>query len=618
MASNFQNLPTYIWADPVETLSDLPNGRVDGEARIVLDENAIYRWDSVSQTWFVLISASSPGLQTLNGQAGSSQTFVAGVAGSSFNISSSGNVHTFNLPNQTGDVTSVGTVTTIPDSTITNAKQATMVANTIKGNNTGSTSNPLDLTVTQTTAMLDVAVGDTGVAGTKGLVPAPAANDSLLHRRFLRADATWSGLKDYYLPTNEAIASVNNFVQRHTTANQWFGMAYSPELNIYVAIAASGTSRFAISRDGITWRDITAPQSSTWTKVVWAPALRLFCAISYDGASRVATSPDGQTWTLRTAVGTNTWYDICWSNELNLFAAVSLTGGNPIMTSPDGITWTGRTVSDGTTTNFYTVCWSPELSLFCAVRLNGSAFTSPDGITWTARTISDKTWSAVCWSSEVGLFVAVGTTGTNRCDTSPDGITWTSRGIQANAWRRVKWSKDHGLFIAVASGGQMSTSPDGITWTARTAPQATNQWYEILCPEGTGQIIISGITGTGRIMTSRYTRGLLKQSDPMRSRLAIFVTGTAFSAGVGSADNCIVVQSATAATVTVQPDATVFVPTGTIFKYVRDTTATVTFAAGVGVTIKSKSGFLNISDQNGVVYLEKIAAETWILSGDLS
>lgn len=69
------------------------------------------------------------------------------------------------------------------DANITNAKLANMATNTIKGNNTGGSAVPLDLTATQTTAMLDAVT-----SGAKGLAPASGGGTT----NFLRADGTWT------------------------------------------------------------------------------------------------------------------------------------------------------------------------------------------------------------------------------------------------------------------------------------------------------------------------------------------------------------------------------------------------------------------------------------------
>ena len=84
-----------------------------------------------------------------------------------------------------GDVTAaVGSnATTIANDAVTNAKLANMNAATIKGNNTGAAADPVDLTGTQTTAMLD-----TFTSALKGLVPASGGGTTT----FLRADGTFA------------------------------------------------------------------------------------------------------------------------------------------------------------------------------------------------------------------------------------------------------------------------------------------------------------------------------------------------------------------------------------------------------------------------------------------
>ncbi len=70
-------------------------------------------------------------------------------------------------PNHSGDVTSVGDgSTTIGNDKVTNAKLADMPTMTIKGNNTGVTADPIDLTAAQARVLLNVADGATSNTGT--------------------------------------------------------------------------------------------------------------------------------------------------------------------------------------------------------------------------------------------------------------------------------------------------------------------------------------------------------------------------------------------------------------------------------------------------------------------
>jgi hypothetical protein len=81
---------------------------------------------------------------------------------------------------------------TVPDDSITNAKLANMAQSTIKGRAAGAgTGDPVDLTATQATAILNNVVGDSGSGGTKGLVPAPGAGDAAAGK-FLKSDGTFA------------------------------------------------------------------------------------------------------------------------------------------------------------------------------------------------------------------------------------------------------------------------------------------------------------------------------------------------------------------------------------------------------------------------------------------
>jgi hypothetical protein len=150
------------------------------------------------------------------GAAGSgASTYIKNLTGTgTFNYNTSGTITT---PNSTGTLAitsgNVATATALASNpadcasntfanaiaasgdltctSVPNAALATMNAHTFKGNNTGSSATPSDLSIAQLTAELNAVVGDSGSGGTKGLVPAPASGDTAAGK-FLKADGTWT------------------------------------------------------------------------------------------------------------------------------------------------------------------------------------------------------------------------------------------------------------------------------------------------------------------------------------------------------------------------------------------------------------------------------------------
>jgi hypothetical protein len=145
---------------------------------------ALLQASSITAGWTGTLAAGR-----LNGnvvQAVVNDTNVTGsIAAQTLTLGWTGTLAAARFPALTGDVTNTaGTLaTTIANGAVSNAKMANMAANSIKGNNTGSAATPIDLTGTQTTAMLD-----TVTTSLKGLAPASGGGTT----NFLRADLTWA------------------------------------------------------------------------------------------------------------------------------------------------------------------------------------------------------------------------------------------------------------------------------------------------------------------------------------------------------------------------------------------------------------------------------------------
>jgi len=176
------------WATPTGT------GDVVGPASSV--DNAVVRFDGTTGK---LIQNSAVTIADTTGDITGGKYNTVAISGSStptLAVTGTTSVSGTNTGDQTitltGDATGSGTgsfAVTIANGAVTLAKMANMATASFIGRTTASTGVPEVLSATQSTAILNTMVGDSGSGGTKGLVPAPASGDAT---KYLKGDGTWA------------------------------------------------------------------------------------------------------------------------------------------------------------------------------------------------------------------------------------------------------------------------------------------------------------------------------------------------------------------------------------------------------------------------------------------
>ena len=205
-----------------------------------------------------------------------------------------------------------------------------------------------------------------------------------------------------------------------TTGLGWNGLAWSPDLTLFVAVGnANGVGQnIMTSPDGIVWTNGTEPGGFTgtefWIAVVWAPpSLAVptgqFLAVSQDGTGRTMKSVDGTTWVAAGVMPVADSWSVAWNGTL--FAVGTNSG---IYTSPDATTWTLQPSSTAfvTLSKFYTMVWATELSLFVAGGDSSEEIAiSRDGVTWYSRIThapGDNYPQGMAWSPTLRAFATGG------------------------------------------------------------------------------------------------------------------------------------------------------------------------------------------------------------------
>src|SRR6185503_6620649 len=135
-----------------------------------------------------------------------------------------------------------------------------------------------------------------------------------------------------------------------TYDNRWRAICAASGSFVAVGGANSGVDvhRVMTSTDhGVTWTGRTASEANDWYDVAWSPALTLFVAVSDVGTHRVMTSADGITWANQT-VPLNGWQAVVWCPSIAKFVAGSYSSAHSAMYSANGTAWTDLLAIFGT------------------------------------------------------------------------------------------------------------------------------------------------------------------------------------------------------------------------------------------------------------------------------
>lgn len=291
----------------------------------------------------------------------------------------------------------------------------------------------------------------------------------LLTGMFTSTAATEDG--GQVIATNEAV--VNETVADEAVESDLNDAAYSPELNLYIAVGDGGN--YSISQDGKTWSKKGSIADANLKSIAWNGQKFV---VSTD-SGMVLISLDGSQWVKKQITNDVSLNKVIWDNEK--FIAVG--SGKEIFISYDGEAW--QAVASNNQMPLNDVAKSP--TMYMAVGDNGTVIVADKisaGLVWKpadlasiAVTGTDITIDKVDFNGVecVGdTFIAVGTYGVYL--STKDGINWSAGIIDKEAdYVDIKLCGNN--IVAVGSNGSMAAANIGslvpVSTTATTGVVVT-------------------------------------------------------------------------------------------------------------------------------------------------
>lgn len=274
----------------------------------------------------------------------------------------------------------------------------------------------------------------------------------------------WVSCQDRNNPTNAYGYSVDGLNWTYTNGtnfNNKIAMAYSADKGI-IALGCTSTA-MGWSEDGKTWTETTMPsglQSINRHGMAYSPELGIFVVVTSGGSNRAAYSTDGKTWTL-SATSPNTghlWRSVAWSPELGMFCAVGDNGYTS--RSVDGMNW-DASIKINTFRDMQQVIWSATHQAFCAVGAGASlqqfAY-STDGTTWLYNYPLGDTndnWYSLVENPVAGrIDIGGGSSNTYRMAHTYDLVNWfATEENYGGACYELSYSRELNMWIGCITSG---------------------------------------------------------------------------------------------------------------------------------------------------------------------